>query len=64
MQSLRPTAPCPLPSQVSNRALPRIEAIDSAPLYGVAGSNRVPTTTTGLVVAAAGGCRVWRSGAQ
>jgi hypothetical protein len=44
MQSDRPYAVWLPPSQVRNRALPRVLARDCAPVYGVTGTCSVPTT--------------------
>src|SRR3954453_6212346 len=51
-----PYAVCPSPRMVSSRALPSSATSRLAPRYGVAGSYRVPTTSTvGLVAAVRNG---------
>src|SRR5262252_7311230 len=50
MQALRPSEVCPQPFSVSSRLLGSIRAAACAPAYGVAGSCRLPITSTGSEV--------------
>src|SRR5215469_17106413 len=50
MQVLRPSEVCPQPFSVSSRLLGSMRAAARAPAYGVAGSCRLPITSTGREV--------------
>src|SRR5215470_3248450 len=48
MQALRPSEVCPQPLSVSSRLLGSMRVAARAPAYGVAGSCRLPITSTGV----------------